>query len=160
MSSWEPVDIDCNKIADEDNKWDEGIMDNLEVGFNQLRQLNKTLDESTDEDLIDITTSTKHALKHDTIELVANQMYDKLTILFNNARKRLGMLEGKPISEPLRRYDDFKLADDGALSYIYKRKVIDLGNINERLKPSSEICKLGVNILRSMGFTNITDEDI
>ena len=104
-------------------------MDNLEVRFNKLRQLNETLDESTGENLIDITTSTKYALKHDTIELVANQMYDKLTILFNNTRKRSGILEGEPILEPLRRYDDFKLADNGALTYIYKRRVIDLGNI-------------------------------
>ena len=66
MASWEPVDTDRDEIADEDNKWDEGVMDNLEVRVNRLRQLNETLDESTDEGLIDITTSTKDALKHDT----------------------------------------------------------------------------------------------
>ena len=75
------------------------------------------------------------------LELVANQMYDKLTILFNNTRKRLSILEGEATLEPLRRYDNFKLADDGALTYIYKRRVIDLGNIDERLKPPSEIRK-------------------
>ena len=60
-------------------------------------------------------------------------MYDKLTISFNNARKRLGIQKGIPILDPIRNYGNFKLADDGEISYIYKRTVIELGNINERL---------------------------
>ena len=99
-------------------------------------------------------------MKHDTIELVANQIYDKLTISFNDTRKRLGIQEGVPIVEPLRNYGNFKLADNGEISYVYKRTVIDLGNISERLKSPWEIRKLGVSQLRSMGFTNTTDEDI
>ena len=81
-----------------------------------------------------MTTSTRDPLKHDTIELVANQLYDKLTISFNNTRKRLGIQKGIPTLEPIRNYDNFKLADDGEISYAYKRTVIDLGNINEKLK--------------------------
>ena len=107
-----------------------------------------------------MTTDTIDALKHDTIELVADQICDKLTISFNNARKRVGIQKGIPIVEPIRNYDNFKLADDGEISYVYKRIVIDLGNINERLKSPWEIRKLGVAKLRSMGFTNITDEDV
>ena len=42
---------------------------------------------------------------------------------------------------------------------MYKKTVIDLGNINNRLKAPWEIRKLGVAKLRLMGFTNITDED-
>ena len=38
--------------------------------------------------------------------------------------------------------------------------VIDLGNVNGELKAPWEIRKLGVAKLRSMGFTNITDEDV
>ena len=34
-----------------------------------------------------MTEKTKDALKRDTTELVANQIYDKLTILFNNKKK-------------------------------------------------------------------------
>ena len=41
-----------------------------------------------------------------------------------------------------------------------KKKVINLGNVDEGLKSLSEMSKLGVNRLRSMGFTNITYEDI
>ena len=37
--------------------------------------------------------------------------------------------------------------------------VIDLGNINDELMSPWEIHRLGVVKLRSMGFTNITDED-
>ena len=62
--------------------------------------------------------------------------------------------------DPLRKYDNFKLSDNGELTNIYKRTVIDHGNINDRLKAPWEICKLGVAKLRSMGFTNITDEDV
>ena len=97
--------------------------------------------------------------RNDIEELVANEIYDKLTILLNNARKKFGIQKVKPI-DPIRGYNYFKLADDGELTHVYKRTVIDLGNINERLKAPSEICKLGVTKLRSMGFTNVTDEDI
>ena len=41
-----------------------------------------------------MTEKTKNALKRDTIELVANQIYDKLTIFFNNDRKRFGIQGG------------------------------------------------------------------
>ena len=103
--------------------------------------------------------STKNALERNTIELVANQIYDRLAISFNNNRKRFGIQGGVPILEPLRNYDNFKLADNGEISYVYKRTIIDLGNINERLKSPWEIRRLGFNKLRSMGFTNITGED-
>ena len=107
-----------------------------------------------------MTTETKNALKHDTIELAANQIYDRLTILFNNDRKRFGIQRGEPIIDPIREYRNFKLTKNGKLSYKYKRMVIDLGNINEGLKAPWEIRKLGVAKLRFMGFTNITYEDI
>ena len=65
-----------------------------------------------------------------------------------------------PIADPIRNYDNFKLKADGTLSYKYKTTVIYLGNIDKGLKSLTEISKLGVNKLRSMGFTNITYEDI
>ena len=80
MDSFEPVDIDYDKIGDEDYKWDDDVVKNLELRFNKLREFDETLNESTDEDNIEMTIKTKDALKHDTIELAANQMYDKLTI--------------------------------------------------------------------------------
>ena len=109
-------------------------MNDLEIRFNKLRQFNRTLYGSHDDDLIDITAKNKYALKRDTIELVANQINDKLTISFNDTRKRLGIQKGIPIAESIRKYDNFDLEDDGELSYVSKRTVIDLGNINERLK--------------------------
>ena len=159
MATWEPVDIDYDKIGDEDYKWDDDVMKDLELRFNKLREFNETLNESTDVDTTEITDKAKNALKKDTIELVATQIYDKLTIFFNNDRKRFGIQGGKPIIEPIREYQNFKLTNNGKLSYKYKRTVIDFGNINDRLKAPWEICRLGVAKLRLMGFTSITDED-
>ena len=118
------------------------------------------MDESHDENLIAITMKTKNALKQDTIELISNEIYDKLTKLFNDRRKRLGIKGGMPIIDPIRDYSKFKLKNDGTLSYKYKTTVIYLGNIDKGLKSITEISKLGVNRLRTMGFTNITYEDI
>ena len=160
MASWEPVDTDYDKIGDEDYKWDDDLIKDLELRFNKLREFNETLNESTDEDTIEITEKTKDAFKRSTIELVANQIYDRLTIFFNNNRKRLGIQGGKPIIDPIRKYDNFKLADDGSLTFVYKKIVIDLGNINERLKAPWEIRKLGVKKLKLMGFMNVTNEDV
>ena len=144
MATWEPVDIDYDKIGDEDYKWHDDVIKDLEVRFNKLREFNETLNESTDEDTIKMTEKTKDALRHDTIELAANQIYDKLTIFFNNDRKRFGIQGGESIIEPMRQYRNFKLTKNGKLSYIYKSMVIDLGNINEGLKAPWEIRKLGV----------------
>ena len=160
MASWEPVDTDYDNIGDEDSKWDDDIVKDLELRFNKLREFNETLNESTDEDTIEMTEKAKNALKRDTIELVANQIYDKLTIFFNNDRKRFGIQGGEPIIDPIREYQNFKLMKNGKLSYKYKRTVIDFGNINDRLKAPWEIRRLGVAKLRLMGFRNLTYEDI
>ena len=159
MATWEPEGIDYDKIGDEDYKWDDDVIKDLELRFNKLREFNETLNESTDEATIEMTEEMKNALKRDTIELVANQIYDKLTIFFNNDRKRFGIQGGKPIIEPMREYENFKLTKNGKLSYKYKRTVIDLGNINNRPKAPWEIRRLGVSKLKLMGFTSITDED-
>ena len=74
---------------------------------------------------------TKEALKRDTIKFIANEIYDKLTVSFNINRKRFGIKEGIPIAELIRNYRNFDLEDNGALFYIYKKTVIDLGSINE-----------------------------
>ena len=160
MASWEPVDTDYDKIGDEDYKWDDDVIKDLELRFNKLMEFNETLNESTDEDTIEMTEKVKDTLKKDTIELVANQIYDKLTIFFNNDRKRFGIQGGEPIIEPIREYQNFKLTKNGKLSYKYNKKVIDFGNNNNRLKAPWEIRRLGVIKLRLMGFTSITYEDI
>ena len=160
MATWEPVDTDYDKIGDEDYKWDDDVIKDLELRFNKLREYNETLNEITDEATIEMTEKVKDVLNKDTIELVANQIYDKLTIFFNNDRKRFGIQGGKPIIEPVREYRNFKLTKNGRLSYKYKRTVIDFGNINDRLKAPWEIRRLGVAKLRLMGFSNLTYEDI
>ena len=165
MATWEPdIDpfdpFDHDEIEEEDYKWNDDVIKDLELRFNKLREFNETLNESTDLDTIEITEKNINALKHDTIELAANQIYDKLTIFFNNDRKRFGIHGGKPIIEPIREYQNFKLTKNGKLSYKYKRTVIDFGNINNRLKAPWEIRRLGVAKLRSIGFRTITYEDI
>ena len=160
MGSFEPVDIDLDGLGEEYGKWDGDVIKNLEVRFNKVRGFNETLNESTNEDTIEMTEKTKDALKHGTIELVANQIYDRLTIYFNNDRKSFSIKKGEPITDPTREYLNFELSDDGEITYKYKRTVIDLGNITEGLKAPWEIWKLGVKRLRLMGFRGITDEDV
>ena len=163
MATWEPIDIsqlDRDEIEGEYHEWDDNFKSDLEIRNNRLRKFNDTLNESTDEDTIEMTEKAKDAFKHGTIELIANQIYDRLTISFDNARKRLGIHKGEPIAKPIRNYDDFKLADDGSQTYIDKRTVINLGNINDGIEQPWEIRKLGVKKLRLMGFMNITDEDV
>ena len=160
MATWEPEGIDYDKIGKEDDNWDDDVIKDLEVRFNKLREYNETLNKSNDEATIEMTVKTKDALKRDTIELAANQIYDKLTIFINNDRKRFGIQGGEPIIDPVREYYYFKLTNNGKLSYKYKRTVIDFGNINDRLKAPWEIRRLGVAKLRLMGFRAITDEDI
>ena len=156
MATWEPVDIDRDGLGEE---YDD-VMKNLEVRFNKLREYDETLNESTNEDITEMTEKTKDALKRGTIELVANQIYDKLTIYFNNDRKRFGIKKGEHIIDPTREDLNFKLSDDGEITYKYKRTVIDLGNINEGLKAPWEIRKIDVKKLKLMGFRGITDEDV
>ena len=117
MATWEPVDTDYDKIGDEDSKWDDDIVKDLELRFNKLRKFNENVNESTDEDTIELTEKAINALKHDTIELAANQIYDRLTNFFNNDRKRFGIQGGEPIIEPMREYQNFKLTKNGKLSY-------------------------------------------
>ena len=123
MATWEPdIDpFDRDGIGEEDDRWDDTFTNNLETRLNKLRQFNKTLNESTDEATIEITEKTKYAFKRATIELIANEIYDKLTKLFNDRRKRLGIKGGNPIADPIREYSKFKLKTDGTLSYKYKK---------------------------------------
>ena len=81
---WSQVEykIVCFIIGDEDYKWDDDVIKDLELRFNKLREFDETLNESTDENTIEMTEKTKDALKRDTIELVANQIHDRLTIFF------------------------------------------------------------------------------
>ena len=160
MVSFEPVDTDYDKIGDEDYKWDDDVIKDLELRFNKLREFDETVNKSTNEDNIKMTIQTKDALKHATIELAADQIYDRLTIFFNNDRKRFGIPGGKPIIDPITEYRNFRLTKNGTLSYVYKKTVIDFGNINNRLKAPWEIRKLGVSKLRLIGFRDITYEDI
>ena len=163
MASWEPVDIgqfDGDDIEDVHGDWGDDFKSNLEIRFNKLRKVNETLNESTNEDTIEMTEKAKDRFKCGTIELIANQMYDRLTLSFDNTRKRLGIHKGEPIVKPIRNYDSFKLSDDGALTYVDKRTVIDLGNINEGLITPWDMRRSGVKRLKSMGFLNITDEDV
>ena len=125
MATWEPIDIDPfdrHETADEDIKWDDNVIKDLEQRYNELRQFNKTLNESTDEDTMNETSIYVAATRHDIEELAANQIYDKLAIMFNNARKRLGINNGTPIEEPTIKYNSFKLADDGSLTFNNKKR--------------------------------------
>ena len=59
MTSFEPVDIDYDEIREEGDKWDDDFMNDLEVRYNKLRGFNETLNESTNEDTIEMTEKLK-----------------------------------------------------------------------------------------------------
>ena len=89
MATWEPIDVthfDRDDIEDVYGEWGDDFKNDLEVRFNRLRKFNETLNESTDEDTIEMTEKAKDKFKRDTIELITNQMYDRLTISFDNTR--------------------------------------------------------------------------
>ena len=106
MAPWEPIDVthfDCDDIEDVYGDWGDDFKNNLEIRFNKLRKFNETLNESTDEDTIEITEKAKDAFKSGTIELIANQVYDRLIISFDNTRKRLGIQKAEPIVKPYKK---------------------------------------------------------
>ena len=110
MTSWDPVDVsqlDRDDIEDLHAEWDDDFKSNLEIRYNKLREFDRALNESTDEDTIEITESAKNTFKRGTIELIANRIYDRLAILFNNTRKRLGIHKGEQMVDPIRNYDNF-----------------------------------------------------
>ena len=160
MATWEPEGIDIADRDDiEDDSWDENAMNDLQKRYEELRQFNIKYNKSRDKTTREETSIYIDLTRNDIEELVANQIYDKLTTTFNRARERLGINNDTPIEEPSIRYNSFKLADDGLLTFVYKRTVIDLGNINKRIKSPSELRRLSIAKLKAMGFTDITDED-
>ena len=70
MASWEPIDasqFDRDDIEDVYGEWGDDFKSNLEIRFNRLRKFNETLNESTDEDTIEMTEKSKDAFKRGTI---------------------------------------------------------------------------------------------
>ena len=84
MAKWKPIDIsqfDRDDIEDVYGDWGDDFNNDLEVRYNKLRGFSETLNESTDEDTIEMTEKTKDAFKCGTIELIANQIYDRLILV-------------------------------------------------------------------------------
>ena len=150
MALWEPVDIDPTDrdgIGEEDDKWDDGNITEMEAKLEELRQFSARLEESSGKGLKNDIMLEKDMVKKDSIELISNQMYDKITKLFNDRRKRLGVKGGVKIVEPIRSSDYLKLDDNGNLTFKYENDVKILGNINKCLySPSRMIKELGVKI--------------
>ena len=55
MATSDPVDIDRDDMGEEYDKWDDHLVKDLEVRFNKLRGFDETLNESTDEETIEMT---------------------------------------------------------------------------------------------------------
>ena len=102
MASWEPVDIGRDEISDEDVKWDDDVMKDLESRFEELRQYYRNFNESRDEATREDASTFIDATRHDIEELAANEIYDKLTILLNSTRKKFGIQKGRPINPIIR----------------------------------------------------------
>ena len=83
----------------EDDKWDVDVVNDIQKRFEELRQFDIKYNKSRNEATREVVLTFAVATRHDIEELVANQIYDKLTIMFNNARERLGIENGTPIEE-------------------------------------------------------------
>ena len=68
----------------------------------------------------------KNKVKEDRIELVANQIYDRITKLFNDRRTRSGIKGGANIVEPNRDFDSSDLDDNGNLNFKHGKEDIYL----------------------------------
>ena len=91
MASWEPAYIDSadrDEIGEKDNEWGNDLMTDLERRLEKLRHFNKRSETSSHENFGNITLK-KNKVKDDTIELAANQIYDKIIKLFNERRKKI-----------------------------------------------------------------------
>ena len=80
MASWEPVDIDPtdrDAMGEEDDKWDDDRISEMEEKLEELRQFNTRLKESPHKDLENNITLEKSKVKEDTIELISNQIMIK-----------------------------------------------------------------------------------
>ena len=88
MATWEPEGIDIADRDDiEDDSWDENAMNDLQERYEELRQFNIKYNKSRDKDTREETSIYIDSRRNDIEELAANQIYDKLTIWFNNNRK-------------------------------------------------------------------------
>ena len=59
MASFEPVDIDRDGMGEGYDRWDDDVVKDLELKFNKLREFDETLNESTNEDIIEVTEKPK-----------------------------------------------------------------------------------------------------
>ena len=73
------------------------------------------------------------------MQLVADQIYDKISKLFNDRRKRLAIKGGNKIVEPIIDYDNFNPDDNGNLNIKYGKEDIYIGHINEGLNSPSNM---------------------
>ena len=101
----EPVDIDPidrDEIGEENDVWGDDLMNDLERRFNELKRFNKDLKNACHEEYGDIKLE-RHKMKEDMIELVANRIYDKITKLIDDRRKKLGIKGGAKHREAYQR---------------------------------------------------------
>ena len=110
---------DCDEIREEYDEWGDDLMKDLYKRFDKLKRFNATLKESTDKDFDKNVTIEKSKMKKDTIQLVANEIYDKVINLFNNTREKF-KIEDKITIEP--QYKSFNLDYNGSLTFKYKNK--------------------------------------
>ena len=101
MASWEPDEIDRDGIGDEDVEWDDDVMKDVVSRFEKLRQYNRNLNRSCNETTREEASTFVDVTRHDAEELIADQIYDKLTILLNNTKKKFELEKGRPI-DPIR----------------------------------------------------------
>ena len=90
MATWDPEGIDIadrDGLGEEDDNWDEYAMNDLQNRYEELRQFNIKYNKSRDEAAREEALNLAKVTRHDIEELVANQIYDKLTIMFKQSKR-------------------------------------------------------------------------
>ena len=82
-----------DEMEEEDVNWDNDLDKDLKRRLHELRQFNSRLETSSCEDYGN-TSIEKNCIKEDTIELIANQIYNKIAKIISGRRKRLGIKGG------------------------------------------------------------------
>ena len=71
-------------MGEVDDEWGNDLMNDLERRFNELKRFNPKLKKSLDKEVENDITHERNRVKEDAIQLVVDEIYNKMIKVFNN----------------------------------------------------------------------------